>query len=95
MSKLFDWFKEDFEPRARYFAGHAALLASDPEHRRRIAEERAPLVFLDYDWSLNDANAAASQPDLSSLSARATLRGEPPTIATKPLAAGTRAASRP
>lgn len=57
VSRIFEWFKEDFEPRGRYFARHAALLSSDPEHRRLIAQGTAPLVFLDYDWSLNDVNA--------------------------------------
>jgi hypothetical protein len=57
VSKIFDWFKEDFEPRARYFARHAALLSSDPQHRGLIAQGNAPLVFVDYDWSLNDAAA--------------------------------------
>jgi hypothetical protein len=56
VSKIFDWFREDFEPRQRYFARHAALLGDDPEQRRIIAQGGARLVFLDYDWSLNDAS---------------------------------------
>ena len=55
VSKIFDWFKEDFEPRERYFPRHAALVADDPQQRKLIADGKAPLVFLDYDWSLNDA----------------------------------------
>ena len=55
VSKIFDWFKEDFEPRAAYFARHAELLADDAEGRRLIEQGRAPLDFLEYDWSLNDA----------------------------------------
>jgi hypothetical protein len=54
VSKIFDWFKEDFEPRERYFLRHAELLADDPQHLKLIADGKAPLVFLDYDWSLND-----------------------------------------
>ena len=55
VSKIFDWFKEDFEPREKYFARYATLLADDPAQQKRVAEGRAPLAFLDYDWSLNDA----------------------------------------
>ena len=35
--------------------GAAALLADSPAHRKLIEEGRAPIAFLDYDWSLNDA----------------------------------------
>jgi hypothetical protein len=55
VSKIFDWFKEDFEPRAAYFARYADVLADDPKGRSAIAGGRLALRFLDYDWSLNDA----------------------------------------
>jgi hypothetical protein len=54
VSKLFYWYAEDFEPRPAYFARYARLLADDPQAQKLIAEEKAPLGFLDYDWSLND-----------------------------------------
>jgi hypothetical protein len=46
VSKIFDWFKEDFEPREAYFARYAAALGY-PGGPVRI-------TFLDYDWALND-----------------------------------------
>ena len=55
VSKIFDWFKEDFGERERYFARYASLLADAPQGRQRVADGRAPLAFLDYDWNLNDA----------------------------------------
>ena len=69
VSKIFDWFKEDwasgyrgFEGRTapiasreQYFAGYATLLADRPEHRKLIEDRKAPIRFLDYDWTLNDA----------------------------------------
>jgi hypothetical protein len=55
VSKIFDWFKEDFEPRAAYFARYADVLSDDPKGRSAIAGGRLALRFLDYDWSLNDA----------------------------------------
>ncbi len=55
VSKIFDWFKEDFEPREKYFAAYAKLLADDAAGQKLVAEGRAPLSHLEYDWSLNDA----------------------------------------
>jgi len=68
VSKIFDWFKEDwtsgyrgFEGKAapvrsreQFFAAYAALLAERPEHRKTIEDQKAPIQFLDYDWALND-----------------------------------------
>ena len=69
VSRIFEWFKEDwasgyrgFEGRTapiasreQYFAGYATLLADRPEHRKLIEDRKAPIRFLDYDWTLNDA----------------------------------------
>jgi hypothetical protein len=55
VSRIFDWFKEDFGERERYFARYARLLSDDPAHRKLVAEGRAPLSHLEYDWTLNDA----------------------------------------
>jgi hypothetical protein len=67
VSKIFDWFKEDWQSgyrgfdgktppitsREAYFARYAKLLADAPEARARIAEGKLPIDFLEYDWSLN------------------------------------------
>jgi hypothetical protein len=55
VSRIYDWFKEDFGEREKYFARYAAQLADDPMLRKRVAEGRAPISHLDHDWSLNDA----------------------------------------
>jgi hypothetical protein len=55
VSKIFDWYGEDFEPRAAYFARYAKRLTDDPQAQAVIAQGKAPVTFLDYDWSLNDA----------------------------------------
>ncbi len=55
VSRIFDWFREDFGEREKYFARYARQLADDPARQKRIAEGRAPISHLDYDWSLNDA----------------------------------------
>ena len=55
VSKIFDWFKEDFAPREQFFAKYAKLLSDDPVQQKLVADGKAPLSFLEYDWSLNDA----------------------------------------
>jgi hypothetical protein len=69
VSKIFDWYQEDWQSgyrgfdggspaivsREQYFARYAALLADDPAQQKLIADGNVPLAFLDYDWTLNDA----------------------------------------
>jgi hypothetical protein len=59
VSRIFDWFADDFAPRERYFARYASLLSDDPGAQRAIAEGRAALHFLDYDWTLNDFRSSS------------------------------------
>jgi hypothetical protein len=59
VSRIFDWYKGDFEPRERYFARYAALFSDDPEARKIIADGKAALSFLEYDWSLNDFRSSS------------------------------------
>ncbi|MBC7621852.1 MAG: DUF547 domain-containing protein [Aeromicrobium sp.] len=67
-SMLFKWFVEDWErgytgfdgktpaikSREQYFARYATLLANAPADQSKIAEGKATINHLDYDWSLND-----------------------------------------
>jgi len=69
VSRIFEWFKEDWSSgyrgfegksapvrsREQYFSGYAALLADDAQNRKAIEDQKAELRFLDYDWTLNDA----------------------------------------
>lgn len=55
VSKIFDWYKEDFGVREQYFARYANVLADAADGRRLVAAGKAQLAFLEYDWSLNDA----------------------------------------
>ena len=59
VSKIFDWFKEDFEPRNRYFSRYAAVLADNAQDHDKIVAGVLPLSFLDYDWSLNDSRSSS------------------------------------
>ena len=66
---VIDWFKEDWQSgyrgfdgrtppigsREQYFGRYAKLLADDPVQQKLIEDGKVPIVFLDYDWTLNDA----------------------------------------
>ncbi len=67
LSKIFDWFAEDFtashRPRQNYpgldreESGALSFIAnhrSDPELQRLLRESRIEVDFLPYDWTLND-----------------------------------------
>ena len=61
VSRIFDWYGKDFAQGhqgigslAAFMARHADRLADAPADRERIRGQAAPLVFLDYDWKLND-----------------------------------------
>ena len=45
VSKIFDWFEEDFVPHETYFARYARVL--------EYPGGPVPIRFLDYDWTLN------------------------------------------
>ena len=69
VSRIFDWFKEDWtsgyrgfdgkaapiRSREEYFARYAPLLAETASGQQAIREHKAALRFLEYDWTLNDA----------------------------------------
>jgi len=57
VSKIFDWYGEDFSRGSSsvkgFFAQRADLLSDDPAAQTRIREMRVPVKFLEYEWSLN------------------------------------------
>jgi hypothetical protein len=61
VSKIFDWFGDDFRQGQRgitslpaFLARHADVLADTPADRERVRTQQAPVSFADYDWALND-----------------------------------------
>lgn len=62
VSKIFDWFGEDFGLGHRgvaslgaFLGRHAQVLADTPADRERVRSGQVPIRFLDYDWKLNDS----------------------------------------
>ena len=65
LSKIFDWYGEDFRlghrgigSLAAFAARYADRLADTPADRDRIRAGTPDVAFLDYDWALNDARSA-------------------------------------
>ena len=65
VSKIFDWYGDDFKLGHRgiatlpaFLARYGDRLADAPADRERIASQKVPLSFLDYDWRLNDVKAS-------------------------------------
>jgi hypothetical protein len=61
VSKIFDWYKEDFEKghrginsREKLFARYADQLADAADDRRSVREGAVAIAVLPYDWTLND-----------------------------------------
>jgi len=69
VSRIFDWFKEDWtsgyrgfagkqapiQSREQYFGRYAQLLADGAKQQKVVEDGKAPIGFLEYDWALNDA----------------------------------------
>jgi len=53
LSKIFDWFTEDFEVQAGSLQRYVARYISDPVFAQELATVPYRIEFLDYDWSLN------------------------------------------
>jgi hypothetical protein len=65
VSKIFDWYGQDFEKGHKGYtsvkaslARYAEQLADRPEDRAVVKDRKADITFLDYDWALNDAGTA-------------------------------------
>ncbi len=62
VSRIFDWYGKDFEKGHKGFTSvkqamsrYADQLADKAEDRAVVRSQKADVVFLDYDWGLNDS----------------------------------------
>lgn len=63
VSKIFDWYADDFSHGwhgvtsvKQFLAAHAADLTAEPSAQAHIRAQQVPVDFLDYDWKLNDVS---------------------------------------
>jgi hypothetical protein len=65
VSKIFDWYEEDFSQKGgrftslkAFFSSYAYLFSKHPETLKRISDMKIKITFLKYDWNLNDVKNA-------------------------------------
>jgi len=63
LSKIFDWFDEDFAARSGSLLGYVKRYVSDQSLSRELDTEPYSVEFLTYDWSLNGPQPVAMQVD--------------------------------
>ncbi len=64
LSKIFSWYGDDFEvggSSVRKFVSR--YMSDDASVQKLIGESNAAVAFLDYDWSLNDAEPSSGEVD--------------------------------
>lgn len=53
VSKIFDWYEDDFGMLGFYLSRHAAALGLDEQTAAKLSKGKVEIEFLDYDWRLN------------------------------------------
>lgn len=53
VSKIFDWYREDFEVNGGSLQTYMASYVADPEVAALLRQQAFTIRYLDYDWSLN------------------------------------------
>lgn len=53
LSKIFDWFSEDFRQHSGSLLAYVAQFVADPDLASDLAQTPYTIEFLEYDWSLN------------------------------------------
>ena len=54
VSKIFDWYEEDFGMLGFYLSRHAVALGLGADAAAKLAKGMTQIEFLDYDWRLNN-----------------------------------------
>ena len=53
VSKIFDWYREDFEAHGESLQAYMADYVTDPEVAALLRQQAFTIRYLDYDWNLN------------------------------------------
>ena len=62
LSKIFDWFEDEFEQRAGSVANYVARYVTDESLAQALRSEQFSIEHLDYDWSLNGVSSEVVAP---------------------------------
>ncbi|MGM0526566.1 MAG: DUF547 domain-containing protein, partial [Pseudomonadota bacterium] len=56
LSKIFDWYKEDFNDLHKYMKQYGQALADNSKELDRLQNQRLPIRYTDYNWALNSSS---------------------------------------
>lgn len=56
LSKIFDWYQQDFGNIQRYLARFADVLTDDDKQREMLNQQQLSVRYTQYDWALNSVN---------------------------------------
>ncbi len=53
LSKIFDWYRDDFNGLEDYLLEYISALSDDPEQKEKVKQQSLDIRFVDYNWTLN------------------------------------------
>jgi hypothetical protein len=56
LSKIFDWYRDDFNGLEDYLLEYISALSDDPADEEKMKQQSLDIRFVDYNWKLNSAD---------------------------------------
>ncbi|MGM0429524.1 MAG: DUF547 domain-containing protein [Pseudomonadota bacterium] len=56
LSKIFDWYRDDFNGLREYLSEYANALSDDPGQKEKLKQQSLDIRFIDYNWKLNSVD---------------------------------------
>ncbi|WP_325082596.1 DUF547 domain-containing protein [Idiomarina abyssalis] len=53
LSKIFDWYRDDFNGLQDYLLEYISALSDDPAQKEKVKQQSLNIRFVDYNWILN------------------------------------------
>ena len=53
LSKIFDWYRDDFNGLEDYLLEYISALSDDPAQKEKMKQQSLDIRFVDYNWTLN------------------------------------------
>ncbi|KPD20446.1 MULTISPECIES: DUF547 domain-containing protein [Idiomarina] len=53
LSKIFDWYRDDFNGLQDYLLEYISALSGDPRQKEKMKQQSLDIRFVDYNWTLN------------------------------------------
>lgn len=56
LSKIFNWYRDDFNGLQDYLSEYASALSDNPEQKRDVKQKNLDIRYVDYNWKLNSVD---------------------------------------